>query len=123
MKLQNWKLHEKLEALDVETKFPKSSWRSYPVHSDCISKSKLDDCLEVQDMDTLAMRAMNNYEAIIARLEERLLDANTSLKILKNELEIKTSALSKVSFPTKLFLICGNLFTTSLLFRQGKRTI
>ena len=123
MKLQNWKLLEKLEALDVETKYPKSSWRSNPVYSDCISKSKLDDCLEVQDMDTLATRAMNNYEAIIARLEERLLDANSSLKILKNEIETKTSALSKVSFPSKLSLMSGNLFTTSLLFRQGKRTI
>ena len=90
--------------MDEDTKLLKSPWHNHFVYSDDVPKFKLDDNLAAQDMDTFAISVTNNYEAIIARLEERLVDANDSLKIFKKEIETKTSALCKVSFHNILSL-------------------
>ena len=121
MKLQNWKLHEKLEALDGRTKLLKSHWNDETVYSDSISKFKVDDHYAVQDTKTSTTNIVNNYEAIIARLEERLGDAHSSLRDLKIEVDAKSNALFKVSFHSKNFFHVQDFNVAYFIHRLVKK--
>ena len=90
--MQNWKLQEKLEVLGEASSLSKYRWSNDFVS---ILQSKLDDDFSSQGMNTFTTDVVNNYEAMIARLEERLIDANDSIKFLKDSIETKSNALSK----------------------------
>ena len=99
LRSQNRKLHENLEALDGGTKLSNSDWKNGIVCSGSTSQSQFDDHSAVQDIKTSATNMVQSYEAIIARLEERLSDAHSTLKDLKCEVASKSDALFKVSLP------------------------
>lgn len=92
LKLQNWKLQEKVEALGEASCLSKYRWSNDSVS---ILQSKLDNDFSSQGMNTFTTDVVNDYEAMIARLEERLIDANDSIKFLKDSIETKSNALSK----------------------------
>ena len=85
-------MQEKVEALGEASCLSKYRWSNDSVS---ILQSKLDNDFSSQGMNTFTTDVVNDYEAMIARLEERLIDANDSIKFLKDSIETKSNALSK----------------------------
>ena len=66
-------MQEKVEALGEASCLSKYRWSNDSVS---ILQSKLDNDFSSQGMNTFTTDVANDYEAMIARLEERLIDAN-----------------------------------------------